>query len=443
MLNQFAKYINQHQLFTREDRVLLAVSGGMDSVVMSELFHLAEFKFGIAHCNFKLRANESDADQAFVEQLAKRYKVPFYTVDFETEDYASSHKISTQMAARDLRYQWFQDLCEEFEYNYVAAAHHRDDQVETLFINLIRGTGISGLHGILPKQKNLIRPLLDLSRKQIEAYVIHNKLKYREDSSNASDKYLRNKIRHHLVPVLEDLSDNYLDTINSNISKFRDAELVYLQQIALAKKEIYTKQGDLSKISIPKLKTFKPEATYLYELLKDFGFSFNVTEDIIQSLDNISGKRFFSDTHELLKDRDYLLIRSLIKKVEDEEVLIQEDEDGIDVPIKLKLSRIENSKNLKISKLSHKVQLDLEKIEFPLQLRKWKRGDYFYPFGCTYKKKLSDYFIDNKLSQFEKEAVYLICSGDAIIWIVNHQIDNRFRIQSKSKQILKIEFVKE
>ena len=443
MLQQFTNYINQHQLFTKEDRILLAVSGGMDSVVMCELFHQAKFKFGIAHCNFRLRAKESDSDQTFVEQLAERYKVPFYTVDFETEEYANSHKISTQMAARDLRYEWFDDLCSEFEFNFVAAAHHRDDQVETLFINLLRGTGISGLHGILPKQNNLIRPLLDFSRKQIEAFVVQNKLKYKEDSSNASDKYLRNKIRHNLVPVLEDLSDNYLETLNNNISRFQDAESIYLQQIEQAKKQILSQDGELVKISISKLKSFQPITTYLYEILKAYDFSFHIVEDIIQSFDSISGKHFYSESFELLKDRDSLLIRPLIEPINTDVVFIDEDQTRITKPINLKLSRKEVTRKFKISKLSYKVQLELEKIKFPLQLRKWEKGDFFYPFGCTFKKKLSDYFIDNKFNQFDKEAVYLLCSGDAIIWIIGHQIDNRFRIHSESKQILQIEFVKE
>lgn len=443
MLHQFTNFINQHQLFTKEDKVLLAVSGGMDSVVMCKLFHEANFKFGIAHCNFKLRTKESDGDQDFVEQLAAHYKVPFYTVSFETKTYAKSNKISTQMAARDLRYQWFQNICENFNYPFIATAHHRDDQVETLFINLIRGTGISGLHGILPKQNNLIRPLLDLSRKEIERFILKHKLKYREDSSNASDKYLRNKIRHHLVPVLEDMSENYLETLNANISRFQDAEQIYLQQIEQARKEILSRDGNLVKISIAKLKSYEPITTYLYEVLKEFDFSFNITEDIIQSLTHDSGKHFYSDTYELLKDRKYLLIRSLKSEVKNEGILIQNDEDGIDKPIKLRFSQLKNGDNVKISRQSHLVQLDLDQLKFPLTLRKWEKGDAFYPFGCTYKKKLSDYFIDKKFSQFEKEDAFLLCSGEDILWIVNHQIDNRFRIRPKTKQVLQIEFVKD
>lgn len=443
MLQQFTNYINQQQLFTKEDSVLLAVSGGMDSKVMCELFHQADFKFGIAHCNFKLRAKESDGDEQFVKALAKKYKVSFYATSFDTEAYANSNKISTQMAARDLRYQWFNNICEEFKFSYVATGHHRDDQVETLFINLIRGTGISGLHGILPKQNNLIRPMLDLSRKQIEAFVIQHKLKYREDSSNASDKYLRNKIRHHLIPVLEDMSENYLDILNANISRFQDAEQIYLQQIEQAKKEILSKDGDLIKISIAKLKSYEPMSTYLYEVLKEFGFSFSIAEDIIKSLTHDSGKYFYSDTYKLLKDRDYLLIRSLNSVIKNEEILIQKDENGIEEPIKLRFSRLENGDNVKISKQPHLVQLDMDQIKFPLRLRKWEKGDVFYPFGCTFKKKLSDYFIDKKFSQFEKEDAFLLCSGEDILWIVNHQIDNRFRIRTESKQVLQIEFVKE
>lgn len=443
MLQRFIQYVDTNQLFKQGDRILLAVSGGMDSMVMCELFHQAKYSFGIAHCNFKLRDEESNGDQAFVEQISKAYSVPFYTTDFDTKQYAHNHKISTQMAARDLRYEWFQEILKNNKYDYIATAHHKDDQVETLFINLMRGTGISGLHGILPKQKNLIRPLIDFSRKQIEEFVVKQQLNFREDSSNASDKYLRNKIRHQLIPVLEEMNDQYLDTLNGNIHRFQEAESIYSQQIQKVKSELLIQEGAYTKIQIAQLNQYEPLSTYTYEILKDFGFSFAQTEDVINSFEQQSGKRFASESHELLKDRNELIIKSIHEDADDLERIIQEDEVEVFAPIHLKFSSLIKNTDYSISSLENCAQFDYDKVKFPLRIRRWKKGDSFKPLGCDYKKKLSDFFIDRKFTQFEKENCYLLVSGKDIMWIIGHQIDHRYRITSQTNKILQIDFVKE
>jgi len=413
----------------------------MDSVVMCELFNKAGFKFGIAHCNFKLRGDESDGDQNFVKALADKLNVNFHTIDFETAKIAEERKISTQMAARDLRYEWFEKILKENTYKFIATAHHKDDQVETLLINLLRGTGIAGLHGILPKQKNLIRPMLEFSRDHIEKYVLEHSIKFREDSSNASDKYLRNKIRHQLVPILEEMKSGSIETIHDNILRFRDAELIYQKQIQQVKNELLVKEGKYWTISIPKLQEFDPISTYLYELLKDFGFSFSQCEDILTNIEGIAGKKFRSESHELLKDRDSLIIRMISEVPKNETLSLGLDE--ITAPIKLKLKKIRKTSDFRISRSPDLVQFDSSQISFPLQLRKWKNGDKFYPLGCTYKKKVSDFFIDKKVNLFEKENAYVLCSGEDIIWVIGYQIDNRFRIRPETSEMLQIEFVKD
>ncbi len=309
MLKPFQSYINQEKLFSSNEKILLTVSGGMDSVFMCELFHLSGLKFGIAHCNFQLRAKESDGDEAFVKALAKKYKVEFHSIKFDTSTFAKKNKLSTQIAARQLRYKWFEEIKEEFNYKYIATAHHQDDAVETFFINIIRGTGISGLHGILPKQGNIIRPLLFTKKGEIENYIKTHKLKYREDSSNASDKYVRNKIRHQVIPLLKELNPNLENTITNNIQHLKDVEIIYKNEIEKKKSEIIkaSDTGETS-ISIKSLKKLNPVATYLFEFLKSFNYNATTIDEIVVALDGESGKQFFSDTHRLIKDRENLII---------------------------------------------------------------------------------------------------------------------------------------
>lgn len=439
MLIAFIKYCQKEKLFKQDEKILLAVSGGVDSVVMCELFYLAGYKFGIAHCNFKLRDEESDEDEKFVQNLADKYKANFYLKKFNTEKYAVSNGISIQMAARELRYKWFEELLKSENYKYVAAAHHSDDQIETFFINILRGTGIAGLHGILPKQNNIIHPLLFSNRKRIEDFRKKYNLKFREDSSNISEKYLRNKIRHRIIPLLKDINPEFEQIINKNIERFRETEKIYTGHIEEEKNKIVEIQEDKIVFPIKKLKKLDSLSTYLYEFLYPYNFSFHVVEDIVAAIDDISGKQFFSPTHRLIKDREELIITP--KKHEDhsaEQYTVNEK--SIDKPVNLKIDNVFSARDFKIPQSNNIACLDYEKLKFPLILRKWKEGDYFYPLGLNSRKKLSDFFIDRKFSLLDKENAWLLCSSDKIVWIVGFRIDNRFKVTKKTKKIFQIEY---
>jgi len=440
MIAQFLKFIKDKNLLSKDETTLLTVSGGVDSVVMCELFHQAGLKFGVAHCNFKLRGEESDGDARFVEGLAKKYGVPLYQVEFETAQIAKDLKISTQMAARDLRYEWFEKIRAENKYDFIATAHHKDDQVETFFINLLRGTGISGLHGILPKNGNIIRPLLFVNRKEIVEFQQKYKLQFREDSSNAATKYLRNKIRHKLLPAMEDIDADYANIFEANIQRFAEAEQIYNQQILKSREALLILKDASVQIEIEKLKKLHPISTYLFELIREFGFSFTACEDIIESLDGDPGKQFYTETHRLLKDREFLIIRKI--KTETPKIyFIDMGTEKISEPIQLLFKSFNREPDFKFSTDKKMASLDRSKLSFPLSIRKWKEGDYFYPLGSNFKKKLSDYFIDQKFSLFEKEDCWLLCSGEEVVWIIGHQMDNRFKITNQTFEVLQIEHI--
>ena len=441
MIEDFIDYIKKNKLFSPSEKIILAVSGGIDSLVMCELFSQSDFSFSIAHCNFKLRGNESDEDELFVKNMAIKLKVNFYCKKFDAKKYASENRISIQMAARELRFNWFNDLLKKYFpiYKYIATAHHLDDQTETFFINLIRGTGISGLHGIKPKQGNIIRPLLFARRSDIENFANANNLSFREDSSNKSNKYIRNKIRHKLLPLIKEINPEFDYLIQKNIENFKETEEIFKHEISRQKKTIIKEENGIIYFSIYKLLKLKPLRTYLYEFLKPLGFSISIIEDIIDSIKNISGKQFFSPTHRLIKDREFLIISQINKSKKHTIFNVSEEDKIIFEPLKLTFKKIEfNSKvNLKSSK--NIALFDFDKLKFPLIIRKWKNGDFFYPFGSNSKKKLSDYFIDNKFSINEKEESWLLCSEEKIIWIIGHRIDNKFRISKITKSILEIE----
>jgi len=423
MLNDFLRFIKNEHLFLPHQRILLAVSGGMDSVVLCNLFHQAQFEFAIAHCNFHLRGKESDGDEKFVSELANTYNVPFYCTTFETKQFAASHGISIQMAARQLRYDWFEELRRNENYDYIAVAHHLDDQVETFFINLLRGTGIAGLHGILPKQNHLIRPLMFCYRNDIQKYITDQCLSYREDSSNLNDKYLRNKIRHHLIPLLDTINPDSRNFINQDIARLRETEIVYRQTIESEKQKIVTQDDGKTIISIAGLKNLNPMQTYLFEFLQPYGFNFQDTNHIITALDGLSGKHFFSASHRLVKDRDQLII----EPVENRNLIA-----------KLKVTEFEMTPDYKVPQNKTIASFDVHKLSFPLTLRRWQKGDWFIPFGMKTRKKISDYFIDQKFSIPEKENTWLLVSDNDIVWVIGHRTDNRFRVDSHTKQIYQV-----
>jgi tRNA(Ile)-lysidine synthase len=446
MLKDFKAFIEKEKLFVPSEKILLTVSGGIDSVVMTELFYQAGYHYGIAHCNFGLRGKESDADEAFVEQLALKYHLSFYTTRFSTARTAKARGISVQMAARDLRYAWFEKIREKEKYAAIATAHHLDDQIETFFINLIRGSGIAGLHGILPRQGHIIRPMLFTTRENIIAYSSKHKLLYREDSSNAEIKYLRNKIRHEIIPIFRELNPAFSQTITETILRLRDVEKVFTTIVDEIKSKIIKISDNDVCINIDDLHRLSQTELFVFEILSPYGFNESVIRDIMSSSPDSSGKVFYSPTHRLVKNRKELIINVLVSEKEiirkNEEIVITENQTGILKPIHLSISKLPIEKKFAVDISKEVAMLDLHKIEFPLILRRWRRGDSIHPYGMDKKKKLSDLFIDLKLSIPEKENIWLLCSGSYIIWVLGHRIDHRFRVTAQTKEVLKVRWLK-
>lgn len=439
MQKKFISYIKDEHLFNPKDKILLATSGGIDSVVMCHLFHSTGLQFAIAHCNFQLRDKESEEDEQFVKQLALAYNVPFHHIRFNTKEYVNKNKLSTQVAARELRYEWFEKIRIENNYHSIATAHHQGDVIETFFINLIRGTGISGLRSIVPKQGNIIRPLLYTTRKEILAYAKDHQIGYREDSSNASDDYLRNKIRHHLIPVLNELSPAAESSITYSIDKLRDAEAIYRQSIEDVRSSICVKKNNTIRISIAELKKLNPVSTYLFELLKPYGFNSAVTTGILGILDGEPGKEFFSSSNRLVKDRDFLLIEPFSTIETPAVYFISKDQVDLQTPqLNLEFYHKPYSAEMSLLKTDDTALIDEDKLQFPLTIRKWKAGDTFYPLGMKGKKKLSDFFIDKKLSLIEKENTWLLCSGEEIVWVIGMRLDERFKVTFQTKNIFQL-----
>lgn len=441
MISQFKEFIKKEKLFNAKHKILVAVSGGMDSVCMAHLFHKAGFDFGIAHCNFQLRGTESDEDEKFVSQLSKRFQAPYHIKKFDTQAYVKKYKVSVQMAARELRYSWFEKIRVKNSYDYIAVAHHQDDEIETFFINLIRGTGIAGLHGIKAKAENIVRPLMFAGRKEIEEFVKKNNILFREDSSNNSLKYLRNKIRHKLIPMIKELNPDIENAVKSGIQRIRQMEAVFREIVEEKKKEIVKQEGSLVRFDIKKLLSLPHNELFLFEFLKPYHFSGDIIGQISKGLKGTSGKIFNSFTHRLVKDRMHLILSPLRAANEDKKFVIPENIKKIDNPLQLKFKKLNISKNFEVMKDSNMAMLDFDKLSFPLMLRKWQRGDYFYPFGMKGKKKLSDFFTDNKFSLLDKENTWLLCDGDDIVWIAGYRIDNRYRITCKTKRVFIAEIV--
>ena len=438
MQTEFLQYITQNSLCNKSNKILLGISGGIDSICMFHLFRSSGFQIGIAHCNFQLRGNESDKDEEFVKKLADEFNIPFFSTRFNTAEIADSEGISIQMTARDLRYEWFEELRSKYYYDHISIAHNSDDVIETFLINLSRGSGIKGFSGIKSKSGNIIRPLLFASRKEIEFYVTENNFEFREDSSNSSVKYSRNLIRHEIIPLFEKVNSRFRETMIENIARLKDTENIYNNTITQNIDSIKLSKGQKTYINIDKLKKLGYISTYLHEILNKLGFSNTQVQDIANSLDSISGKQFFTLTHRLIKDRTELIIEE-ISTPNKQNYFIDYSNDKLELPIKLDISKFEINENFKIIKDGNIGLFDLDLIDFPLTLRKWKNGDCFIPLGMKNLKKVSDFFIDNKLSLSEKENTWIIESGNKIIWIVGKRIDERFKISNKTKTILKIE----
>ena len=439
MLNQFKEFILKEKLFKENDKILLTVSGGVDSIVMCDLFHKAGFSFGIAHCNFKLRGKESDEDEKFVKSLAEKYGVPFQKKLFNTKSYSEKKKISIQMSARDLRYAWLKKIAKEKKYNCIATAHHLDDSIETFFINILRGTGIAGLHGVPVVQGNIIRPLLFANKKTIREYAEAEKLFWREDSSNFTDKYLRNNIRHHLIPSLKKLNAGFEKTISKELSYFKEAGEIFKKFIEEKKKEIVVEEGKNILLNIKKLKDSGHAETLLHELLRAYGFTPETTELIAQRMYTTAGKKFLSPTYRLIKDRNFFILSPKRSNSKEKEFLLKKNQSEFkNETLFLKAEVISGNLSAVKDKHSSIAYLDYSILVFPLKIRKWKQGDFFHPLGMKGKKKLSDFFIDQKIPLGEKENIYILESDGKIAWVINHRIDDRFKVIRDTKKILKV-----
>jgi tRNA(Ile)-lysidine synthase len=442
MLEKFESFVSDNNLFSKDDRILIALSGGVDSVVLSHLMCRANYKISLAHCNFHLREEESNRDEAFVRRWAKENNIPLFVKEFDTYQYMKENKLSLEMAARDLRYNWFNSLLESEGFTCLCTAHHLDDSIETFFINLLRGTGIAGLHGIKVKNDKIVRPLLFATREEILSYAKQNNISYVEDSTNSETKFTRNKIRHNLFPVLREINPNFEFALKKDIEYLNDTEFIFRREIEKTKKEIIETEQEVIKINISKLKQLNPMKIYLYEILSEYGFNETNINDILSCLDEISGKQFFSKTHRLVKDRQYIFIDVIKNNTTNDFFLIDNCQSSLIYPLKMQIELLRDLKFINISKDKNIAMLDADLLKFPLVLRKWRQGDSFVPFGMKKEKKLSDYFTSNKYSLLDKENQWILCSEEKIVWLVAERIDDRFRISNKTKNILKIEVEK-
>ncbi|MDC7995452.1 tRNA lysidine(34) synthetase TilS [Altibacter sp. HG106] len=431
MKNAFQKHLLKTFPDLYQKRVGVACSGGLDSVTLAFLTHQLGYDISLLHCNFNLRGTESDEDAAFVTQLAEQYSVRVYHESFSTETYATDHKRSIQMAARELRYNWFDELLQQEKVDFILTAHHADDSLETFLINAGRGTGLRGLTGIPQQHAHILRPLLPFSRAEILAYAKEEGLYWREDSSNAESKYLRNALRHKVVPAWKEITPNLLDAIATTEQRLKSAHALIEDYMTLVYNLVVTQQADGYALSIEKLQELPNTRALLYELLHPFGFT--AWEDIYSLLESQSGKQVFSETHRLLKDRTLLLLTEIPSEVNTEKT-IPETATEITAPIHL---RFTSAPHFEVTN-AHTVFVDKEHLEFPLTLRKWRSGDVFYPFGMKGKKKLSKFFKDEKLSLAEKEQIWVLCSEEKIVWVVSQRLDERFKVTRNTTELLKI-----
>ncbi len=437
MVEQFLKYIHNEKLFHSSQRILLAVSGGADSMLMLHLFTNAGFSVAVAHCNFRLRGSESDGDEQFVSEYCDNHNLAFYVKHFNTQDYSVEKGISIEMAARDLRYAWFDGLLSKHGFDFLATAHHQDDVIETFLINLSRGSGIKGLSGIQPKSGKIIRPILFTNRTEILEYCTRFKIDFRTDSSNLDTVYKRNLIRQQILPLLEQVNPAFRRNALKTIGNLHETGQLFQQRMSEIKSWVYSEDDMGVMIHIEKLLNLSPLKTILFELIREFGFQADQVDDIIDSLTKESGRKFFSNEYRLIKDREYLLISPFLLK-QDQVFYIEEDCHKINFPIHLSLEIIDRKSDFRFSTHPNVADLDLDKVVFPLILRHWQEGEYFQPLGMTGMKKLSDFFVDEKYSIPDKENIWILASGNQPVWIVGKRLDDRFKITSITKRILRI-----
>ena len=452
MLQVVKRYIEINNLLEFGKRIIVGLSGGADSVVLLSVLHELGYDCVAAHCNFHLRAEESARDEQSSADFAASLPVPFFKKDFDTNAVAKKKGISIEMAARDLRYEWFEELRKNENAGAIAVAHHQDDSIETLLLNLIRGTGIKGLTGIKPRNGFIVRPLLCVSKAEILQYAQTENLPFVSDSSNSLPEFTRNKIRLQVIPLLKTLNLSINKALSQTMYNLNEAVKIYDAEVEKFKETVYDERS--GRIDISLLKQFPSPETLLFELLKDFGFGKEIVSDIYKAIDSQSGKEFYSPTYRLIKDREAFLLLPIEDGCDDKGMyLIHLDEIGtLDIPFRMKISIIFAFQDMKEHTLSCQSEwrhchdrsvayLDRDKLHFPLLLRKWRPGDKFIPFGMKGFQKLSDFFNNNKISKPEKKKIWLLFSGGEIVWVVNHRIDDRFRINENTKNVYVIRLV--
>lgn len=432
MLSELQNHLNKNLPFLKGKKLLIAVSGGVDSMVLVYLLHKLKMDISVAHCNFNLRGEESDGDTEFVKSECNNYNIKLFVNYFNTKEYADLNKLSVQVAARQLRYDWFNELLENEGFDYLLTAHHLDDSIETFLINFTRGTGLEGLTGIPQLNGKIVRPFLIFSREEIENFAQENAVHWREDSSNASDKYLRNKLRHNVIPILKELNPGFSDSFQQTLENLQQAQSMVDDASRIVYRKVVQDVNYQKKINLTELMILPNYQAYLYQWLKPFGFT--AWNDIYDLVTAQSGKQIFSEQYRLLKDRNELILAE--KSVSESEIfLVYEDNTNLNVPLKLTVC---NKGDITVDQ-NDCIFVDKDTLKFPLVFRKWQEGDYFYPSGMSGKKKLSKYFKDEKFSLIDKENTWLLCSDNQIVWIVGKRADRRFLANETTQTIIKIE----
>lgn len=437
MIRQITKFIDKLQLLDSDFPVVAGISGGKDSVVLLHILKQLGYSCIVAHCNFHLRDAASDGDEKFVQEMADNCGFIFEKIDFDTITYAHDKSISIEMAARELRYNWFETLRIKHRAQAIAVGHHADDNTETILLNLIRGTGIKGLAGIKPKNGFIVRPLLCVNRLEIEKYIHQHGIFYREDESNAENIYVRNQIRNQVIPLLENINPSFKLNLNEMGGILDEYYQWSNESLDLLFSKIYLFEDNQAKLNILQLKATGHSSLLLYHWLSPLGFHGDIIKQLNQSLlseEPNTGKIFESEKFKLLIDRNYLILSNKIQS--ENEIYTLHYKNHPNLPFALSINSFEKGDHFIFSRNNEIVHLDADKISFPLTIRKWKKGDFFYPLGMNKRKKISDFLIDEKINLFNKEAIYVMLHNDQIVWVIGHRIDNRFKITPQTKNIV-------
>jgi tRNA(Ile)-lysidine synthase len=434
MLTKFQNHINENLPFLKEKKLLLATSGGIDSMVLLHLCHQFELDIGVAHCNFQLRGDESDEDEDFVKSQTEKLQIPIFIKKFDTKSFAQQQKSSIQVVARNLRYDWFNTLLINNDYDYILTAHHLDDSLETFLINFTRGSGLDGLTGIPQQNGTIVRPLLPFSRTEIEIFAKENNIEWREDSSNASDNYLRNKLRHDVIPLLKELNPSLLHSFQNTISNLKQAQSLVDDATRIVYRKVVTDINFQKRINLSELMQLPNYHAYLYQWLEPLGFSdWDSINDLVTAQ---SGKQIHSQNHTLLKDRNELIV---FPKQESEKTtlfLIEKEQKEVKFPLNISFCNVDD-----ISlEATNCIFVDEDKLQYPLEIRKWQEGNWFYPRGMNGRKKLSKFFKDEKFSLLDKSSTWLLCSENQIVWVIGKRQDERFKVTEETTKILKINY---